>query len=268
MVKSTIARVCLAVTMAIGVVASVNANHSWGGYHWARTSNPLTLNLGNNLTGVWPTHLTTAKIDWDDNDPYNTMNLSIVAGSSNRNCRPKSGRIEVCNAAYGFNGWLGVAQIWITDSVHITQGTTKLNDSYFKSAPYNTTAWRNLVTCQEIGHTFGLDHQDENFDNANLNTCMDYTSDPESNQHPNSHDYAELHDIYAHADTYTTSSSATLPAAMPPAMGQLDFDTPAQWGRLVATSRSGRQQVYELDFGRGNKVVTHVFLADPDADAR
>ena len=27
---------------------------------------------------------------------------------------------------------------------------------------------------QEIGHTFGLDHQDENFSNANLGSCMDY----------------------------------------------------------------------------------------------
>ncbi len=32
--------------------------------------------------------------------------------------------------------------------------------------------------CQEIGHDFGLDHQDENFNNPNLGTCMDYTNDP------------------------------------------------------------------------------------------
>lgn len=37
---------------------------------------------------------------------------------------------------------------------------------------------RCLVTCQEVGHTFGLDHRDENFDNGNLGTCMDYTNDP------------------------------------------------------------------------------------------
>jgi hypothetical protein len=27
-------------------------------------------------------------------------------------------------------------------------------------------------------------------------------------------------------------------------------------------------QVFELDFGRGHKVVTHVFWADPSGDAR
>ena len=31
------------------------------------------------------------------------------------------------------------------------------------------------VICQEIGHTFGLDHQSET--GASLNTCMDYYHD-------------------------------------------------------------------------------------------
>ena len=69
--------------------------------------------------------------------------------------------------------------------------------------------------CQEVGHTLGLDHQDENFDNPNLGTCMDYTSDPGTNQHPNQHDYDELEAIYAHLDTTTTVGSAA------PASGQL-----------------------------------------------
>jgi len=51
-------------------------------------------------------------------------------------------------------------------------------------------------------------------------------------------------------------------------MGQIDFDNPGQWGRLVSRSRNGRSETYELDFGRGNKVVTHVFWADPNNDAR
>ena len=68
----------------------------------------------------------------------------------------------------------------------------KLNDTYFNTSTYNTEAWRNLVSCQEVGHTFGLDHQDENFNNPNLGTCMDYTNDPSSNQHPNQHDYDHL----------------------------------------------------------------------------
>ena len=109
----------------------------------------------------------------------------------------------MCNGAYGNNGWLGIASIWATGD-HITQGTVKLNDTYFDTAQYNTPAWRNLVMCQEVGHTFGLDHQDENFTNPNLGTCMDYTNSPASNQRPNAHDYQQLQTIYAHLDSTST----------------------------------------------------------------
>lgn len=45
------------------------------------------------------------------------------------------------------------------------------------------------MMCQEIGHDFGLDHQDES--GADLNTCMDY-SDALDNPSPNNHDYQQL----------------------------------------------------------------------------
>jgi hypothetical protein len=278
MVKSTLARVCLASAIAIGLVTSLSANHSWGGYHWARTSNPLKLKIGNNLTGAWSTstdnYLATAVQDWN-NFP---LELSLVAGGSSRNCRPTAGRIEVCNAKYGNNGWLGIAQIWISGGEHITQAVTKLNDTYFNTPTYNTAPWRQFVVCQEVGHDFGLDHQNETFDDANKGSCMDYTNDPDggaggaspndpSNEHPDAHDFEQLRAIYYHPDDTTTAGAAKLPSAMPPAMGLIDFDSPGQWGRLVSGSRNGRSETYELDFGGGNKVVTHVFWADPDADA-
>ena len=51
--------------------------------------------------------------------------------------------------------------------------------------------------CQEIGHDFGLNHQDVDFTNYNLGSCMDYTNSPDSNQKPNQHDYYQLELIYA-----------------------------------------------------------------------
>jgi hypothetical protein len=172
--------------------------------------------------------------------------------------------VEVCNAAYGYNGWLGVAQIWISGS-HITQGTVKVNDSYFNTSTYNTPAWRNLVMCQEVGHTFGLDHQDENFDNPNLGTCMDYTNDPSTNQHPNQHDYDELVTIYTHLDSTTTAlqTRAHRPAIgeMPPAMNDIELTGPRQWGKLVKGSLEEGASIYKLDFGSGHKVFTFVIWA-------
>ena len=253
----------MAFGLAIGVATVSFADHSWGGYHWARTSNPFTLKVGNNVSSAWDTHLNAAIADWSFS---RVLDLEKVTGGTRpRQCKPTAGRLEVCNERYGNTGWLGIAQIWINGE-HITQATTKLNDTYFNTSTYNKPAWRQLVTCQEIAHDFGLDHQDEDFDNPNLGTCMDYTNDPIPNQHPNTHDYEELEIIYAHLDDTSTVSASSLPKAMPPAMGQIDFDNPGQWGKLVRSSANGRVQHFELDFGRGHKVLTHVFWADPDRD--
>ena len=123
--------------------------------------------------------------------------------------------------------------------------------------------------CQEIAHDFGLGHQDEVFNNPNLGSCMDYTSDPDgppSNEHPNSHDFAQIFSIYDHLDATSTISGSSPNGS--PAIGEIDLDSPGQWGRLVRSNQNGRVQVYERDFGRGRKVITHVFWADPVADAR
>ena len=172
----------------------VLGNHSWGGYHWARTANPFTLKLGDNVSGLWDRMLVTASNDWSQSTVLDT---TIVAGGTRaKPCKATSGRVEVCNASYGNTGWLGVAGIYITGGTHITKGYVKNNDYYFGSSSYqyNNTAEMQHVICQEIGHTFGLDHQST--DGTSLNTCMDYyhnTSDSDTKStHPNSHDYAEL----------------------------------------------------------------------------
>ena len=248
-----------ALATAMALTATVaSGNHSWGGYHWARTANPFTLKLGDNVSSAWDGYLATTSSDWSVSSVLDT---TIVAGETNpKPCRPTSGRVEVCNASYGGTGWLGQAQIWVSGG-HIVQGTVKVNDTYFNTPTYNTPAWRNLVMCQEVGHTLGLDHQDTNFSNANLGTCMDYTNDPSTNQHPNAHDYEELELIYAHVDSTTTLSSKTAASQMPPAMRDIDFAGPAQWGQLVRSNDNGRVRVYELDFGGGHKVFTFVIVA-------
>ncbi len=252
--KSFISISCAAMVFLV----PMNANHSWGGYHWARKSNPFVLQLGENLSSNWESILSTTSNDWSQSSVLETV---VVAGAANpKNCRPTSGRVEVCNSTYGNNGWLGVAQIWASGK-HITQGTVKLNDTYFNTAQYNTTAWRNLVSCQEVGHTLGLDHQDENFNNANLGTCMDYTSSPGTNQHPNAHDYEELEIIYSHVDSTTTLASQTSPTSTNNA-------EPNGWGKLVSSSRNGQSETYELDLGNGRKVITHVLWAEGHARGR
>ncbi len=264
--RRTFLRVAAAGIVLLALATAMYANHSWGGYHWARKSNPFTLKVGDNVTSAWDSYLNTAISDWSASS---VLDLTKVTGGAKGNCRPTTGRIEVCNKTYGNNGWLGLAQIWITGGTHITQGTSKMNDTYFNTAQYNTPAWRRLVMCQEIAHDFGLDHQDEAFNNANLGTCMDYTSDPDgppSNEHPNSHDYQQLEAIYAHLDNTTTVGQTVSPHPGP--MNNIDFEGPGQWGRLVRRTRDGGAEVYEQDFGRGHKVVTFVIWTLEERDRR
>lgn len=243
------------------LAGTASADHTWANYHWSRASNPFTLALGDNLSAVWDPYLRTTSSDWSVS---NVLDTTIVAGqSSQRRCQAARGRVEVCNAAYGNNGWLGVASISVSGS-HITSGSVRLNDTYFNTAQYNTTAWRNLVMCQEVGHIFGLDHQDEDFSNPNLGTCMDYTNSPSSNQHPNAHDYEQLQSIYSHTDA---SSATAMESDAPPAMEQLYLAGPGQWGRVMSRYADGRPSRYELDFGRGHKIITHVFWV-PESDRR
>jgi hypothetical protein len=251
----------LAVVLAIAglsVFASSAAATPWinastgNPYHWARTANPFTVGLGNNVTSAWTTYLNGASTDWSKfgtlTDYFGTFSTTnplrttvVGGGTSGRKCRATGGRVEVCDASYGRNGWLGLATIWASGD-HISQATVKLNDSYYSSGFYNTPVWRASVTCQEVGHTFGLDHQDES--GANFHTCMDYANTPDTwNTHPNRYDYSTLEDDYSHLDS--TSTVGSVPAT---------------------TGRRGLQRVrdnlYVEDQGAGNRRFVWVFWAD------
>jgi len=253
-------------------VTIADANNAWGNYHWGRTASPFTLELGSNVASVWDAHLNTTASDWSVSSVLDTI---VATGSTRpRNCKAKDGRVEVCSAKYGFTGWLGVAQIWVSGD-HITKGAVKVNDTYFNTTTYNTPEWRNLVMCQEVGHTLGLAHQDENFNNEPLNTCMDYSSDPTPNQHPNQHDYDMLETIYAHLDSVDTVGSGDDSGpgngngkgrgkkGGPDGIGRnVDLNNPSEWGRIVSTDSRGNSSLHERNLGNGKKLFTFVIWAN------
>ncbi|MBI3019915.1 MAG: hypothetical protein HYY60_01140 [Parcubacteria group bacterium] len=258
----------IAVVLSFGLFISVaSAFHSWGNYHWGRTANPFTLELGDNVSSLWDGYLATTADNWSVSSVLDTV---VKPGKTKpRTCKATNGRVEVCSEKYGFNGWLGIAQIWVSGD-HIVKGLTKVNDSYFNTSTYNTPAWRNLVMCQEVGHTLGLNHQDENFTNANLGTCMDYTNDPGTNQYPNQHDYDELEAIYAHVDgvnTVLASSGDTGTGGSngkgkPAGVGQdIDFSNPSAWGQAVRQDAQGKNSLYARDLENGEKLFTFVIWA-------
>jgi len=69
----------LAAVALLVVPASASANHSWGGYHWARTANPFTLKLGDNVSASWDAVLGTTSSDWSKSSVLDT---TIVAGGA------------------------------------------------------------------------------------------------------------------------------------------------------------------------------------------
>ncbi len=252
-------------TVFLSFVAISHATHSWGGYHWARTTSQFTLKLGNNLTTAdWISHLTQTSSDW--NSGNSAVLTAIIAGQSNKRCSMVAGTTQVCNGRYGNNGWLGLASINITGGTHITQGSAKMNDTYFDTATYNNPNEREHVMCQEVAHTFGLDHQST--DGSSQNSCMDYFSNTGANAgstlstKPNAHDFEELNIIYQHLD-----STTTVAASAAKANGAADVSDDANsWGQFVSQSANGRSSTYERVNGNGSKTITHVFWTEEAAE--
>lgn len=229
------------------------ATHAWGNYHWARSSNPVTLSVIDSMTSDWDDNLDSAIADWNQSSVLDLVEEAGGDDARTRNrCSAVRDKLRSCNYTYGNNGWLGLAQIWVKGN-HISQGVAKMNDTYFASPTYDETA-RTHVVCQEIGHLFGLGHQDES--GADLNTCMDYDSNL-SNAHPNQHDYEMLEIIYEHLD----SSGGGKPGGKPNGFDNANLHAQEAWGTKVHESANGRSALFVRDFGNGYKIFTFVVWA-------
>ena len=244
---------------AIAAVATVaDARHQWRKYEWAYDGTPLVPPVVDNTSGAWPGRIGTAVGDWNLSSRINSAYQ--VGNSNNVTCDFVLGEIQVCNDNYGSTGWLGIASITINGN-EIIAGYTKLNDYYFTQQRYNTESWKQLVACQEIGHDYGLSHQNENFNTDATTSCMEYTSWPEGNESPDQHDYDQLESMYVVESPKGGGGGGgggrpgggngrpqTLPAV---------GNTPDTWGRPIEFLPNGRPNVFERQMN-GYRVVTHV----------
>jgi len=124
-----------------------------------------------------------------------------------------------------------------------------------------------------MGHGFGLNHADENFNNADLHTCMDYTNHPENNQTPNENDYSILFELYgAEQQRNRDRDNRVLnlrsnwkwqieDGELPPFVSFTDNTHRQKW-RLLKKFKG--REIHELDLGRGNRMRALVLLADTD----
>ena len=65
--------ISLAALFLVAFTSLVLASHSWGNYHWARSSNPFTLNLGDNVSSTWDSYLATTSSDWTVSSVLDTV---------------------------------------------------------------------------------------------------------------------------------------------------------------------------------------------------
>jgi hypothetical protein len=195
----------LAIALVVVPVATSIAGTSAANYHWARKRPQFTVKVGDNVSNNWDQLLRRTLADWNKND---TVTLDQVGGRTHpQDCRPVTGRVEVCSWQYGTQkGWLGLTQLFFDRGGHIEAATVQMNDSflYARGSEYNSDAARRHTLCHELGHTIGLDHVD-------TRSCMNNSQHAVFNYlTPIRRDFRELERIYDHRDRETTVSSASV----------------------------------------------------------
>lgn len=263
----------IALALFAMVPQPVDATHGWKTYHWRRTSSAIkNIPVRRYHSAKWVTRYNAAMADWRKSAMTKIKPYTVLAAGPNSSCPLVTGQVSSCDGSYGNTGWLGLASIALSGS-HIAYGRSLVNNTYFNTALYNTVPWRQLVICQEIGHTFGLGHVNETYNTANTGSCMDYTNDPDggsggvsnsdpNNMHPNAHDYALVNSRHTHIGSIIPGFSPEQIDMPPRALQAYNPTVLAQFGNLVWSGNGGRTERYEIQFAGGWKVANWVIWAN------
>ena len=160
-------------------------------YEWVGTKGQggLTLEVLNALDSSWQTFFAQAISDWDSGTP-DALTLSTASTTPESACVQVDGKMKVCNGDYGDTGWRGINELILTSANKIVSSVAKMNAFYLTSSTSDLD--KQYTMCHEIGHGFGLPHTDENFMNAPLGDCLDYSNSVVKNQKPGQVNYDKL----------------------------------------------------------------------------
>src|SRR5688572_8238732 len=124
-----------------------------------------------------------------------------------------------------------------------------------------------MVFCQEVGHDYGLGHQNEIFNTVNAGSCMDYTNAPQggilngfnygaANLYPNAHDYDQLVSIYSHSDSTLPFDAMTADATRPRKFEEF-MNKAEQWGTPITFDEEGRPTLFMQKVAPNHGGVDH-----------
>lgn len=159
---------------------------------WKNKGQGLELLLLNALDETWQDEFVAAVADWNESP---SLVLTTESATVESACSQKDDVMKVCNGNYGETGWLGINELLSTkpEGGEIVSSVAKMNEYYLRNADNDE---RQYTMCHEIGHGFGLPHTDENFNNPDLGNCLDYTTTPSNNLHPDESNFAFLAELY------------------------------------------------------------------------
>jgi hypothetical protein len=172
------------------------AGHAWlvngRAVHWASTTNPVQIDLGDNLDDpVWDSQRYIPAWVWSIGVVGSgQLGLSPYMRADTRAGGLASNEVEMHDGFYGRNGWVGQATLNSIDSQgHIRDATIQLNQSYSLS-----DSQKQATINHEVGHTLGLAHQ------AGTVMCPVLCGIV----NPVQHDFETVTFINAHTDSYDT----------------------------------------------------------------
>ena len=241
---------------------------------WKNEKNGLQLKIQNALTSDWDEYFFQAVTDWNK-----APALLLDTGRSNPDlmCSSVMGIMKVCNDDYGKTGWTSISELYFDKGNNIASSVAKMNDTYLKDA---SNPEKQFAMCHEIGHGVGLPHRNENANNADLGSCLDYTFRFENNMQPDSKvDFDNLERMYGRRPGSRRSLASETPRTSISSMLWNEKSTEkredhveeiqpnANWqykaGRLLHQSK--HREVYENHLGNGRRVVTTILLPQDDA---
>ena len=199
---------------------------------WPSNSYGLRITMINALNDSWQSTFNIAVANWNSGNPI-AVRISEEAGTYDKDCKAPEGKIIVCNGDYGETKWRGITES-LSNYDGLISAEAKMNEFYLLNM--GLAAWQytmchelgmsSLICCLSFflssvivvagyehlflshtklytefeillkGHTIGLAHTDEDFENEDLGDCMDYTDNLDANKQPTALNFNTLLELY------------------------------------------------------------------------